>query len=163
MSDDSKITIAFQPVGSRVLVILQGAAAETLDWKAAKEQAIELKRLAQASTDGQVQYLIKGDGRGIAAHLDVPTALRISAGLHHAGAVAEEVAKADQVAGDGALMIRMAMPFGITDRKPLQNQAWTDAQWDSRFRRFPLRGVPSQERLGVPTIIQQPPLKEQSA
>lgn len=153
----NQINLGFRPVGARVLVSLNGEPVATVDWMAAKECAIEIKVCANSSIDGRVSYVLQTDGRPLAMDLEKIVAYEVSAALHHAGAIAEEVAANEKLTKDAALFIRMGAPFGMAQNPAIKSQAWTDAQWDSALRKFPLRGIPSQERVGVPKIMNHLP------
>jgi hypothetical protein len=157
----SAITVGMRAVGSRVVVMLQGEPVGTLDWQAAKERAIELKVCAQTSIDGRVGFVLQTDGRPLCMDLDKDAALKISAGLHAAGALAEESATHEKLTLDQALMIRMGAPFGLAHDQRIRDQAWADAQWDSALRKaMPLKGIPSQAKFGHLIVAPEVPTKQ---
>lgn len=101
--------------------------------------------------------IISFDGKPIEmpwnAALDVSKALTIKA------RAAEEIAKAEGIIFDQALLVRTGAPLGFTDNPDIQKEAAKEAGWNSKLRRFIPGGVHrrSQERgqLGSPTISQE--------
>jgi hypothetical protein len=96
------------------------------------------------------RVLVIEDGQAI---LDLPwqAADDLARALTVQARRAEEEARAEQIVGDQALLIRAGAPFGLTNRPDLLAEAAKEAAWNSRLRRY-LPGVPSGEQWGTPTI-----------
>lgn len=73
---------------------------------------------------------------------------------------AEEEAKAILIAGDHAILLRVGVPLGFSNRPDIQQEAAQIAQYDRDLRRYLPGGVRSREAFGTPTITRQSPLKE---
>lgn len=67
--------------------------------------------------------------------------------------LAEEQAKAEQIAKDAALLIRTGAPFGLTDNAQIQDEAVKIARDDRDLRRFLPGGIKSTEILGTPRVF----------
>lgn len=67
--------------------------------------------------------------------------------------VAEETAKAPDIARDQAILLRAGAGFGLTDHRKIQSEAAQLAAWDRDLRRYMPGGVKSQEQFGTPTIV----------
>jgi hypothetical protein len=95
------------------------------------------------------------DGRIV---FDAPyqAALQIAGAIHAKAKEAEEEANAHLIIADQALLTRLGVPFGLTNRKDMLRAAANEAAWNSNLRRYipPSRakGVASQEVFGTPTI-----------
>ena len=101
----------------------------------------------------RVQLIVNGE-----CVLDVPwegadaiaTALRIKA------REAEEEAKAEQIAYDQAILTRLGVPVGLSNRPDILHEACKEAAWDSDLRRYIpsalAKGIASQAVFGTPTI-----------
>ena len=92
------------------------------------------------------------------------------ASLHLAQAIfsqakrAEELASAERIADDQAVLLRLGVPVGLSSRRDIQEEAQKRAAWDSTLRRYiPLKrakgvgGVRSEESFGTPRIIRHKP------
>ena len=75
---------------------------------------------------------------------------------------AEQIAKADKVIKDQALLQRYGFPIGVTNNKDMQKEAMNEAAWGSELRRYKPGGLPSQEIVGVPSVYHLPTPKEDS-
>jgi hypothetical protein len=84
-------------------------------------------------------------------------AARIWAAIVSKGREAEEWAKADQVALDGAIMFRSGAPIGFTDNPAIQAEIVKEAVHNRDLRRFMPGGVRSEVLLGAPVIKQHSP------
>lgn len=73
---------------------------------------------------------------------------------------AEEIAKADKVSLDAAIVLRAGVPIGLTSHPKIQAEAAKKAAWDSRLRRYLPGGIRSREMLGRPAVTVKPPKKE---
>jgi hypothetical protein len=155
------VNLTIRAVSGRVLVIANAEHHWLVAWQDAKAHAVELKRAAQASLDPRVSYVIPAEVGAMALDVERAAALQIAASLHAAGAKAEEQADPQTVADQSAVLIRMGVPFGLSDDAKIQDEAWNAAQWSPELRKAPLVGVPSRERVGVPSLIQTPPRKLQ--
>lgn len=101
------------------------------------------------------RVLVIEDGRVI---LDMPWegALAVAKALHIKAKQAEEDANAEKIVGDQAILTRLGIPVGLTNRPDLLKLATNEAAWNSELRRYiPLRrakGIASQEIFGTPVI-----------
>lgn len=86
-------------------------------------------------------------------------ALDVAAALREKAKAAEELAKAEGIIFDQALLIRRGLRFGLTTHPILQRLAGQAAAWDRTLRRALPGGVKSQEQFGAPTIIRHSPKK----
>jgi len=102
----------------------------------------------------RVQLIVNGT-----LALDVPweAADEIAKALHVQARRAEEEAKAEQIIYDQAILTRLGVPVGLTDRPDMQREACKEAAWNSDLRRYvrPTRakGIETQEVFGTPTVI----------
>lgn len=111
----------------------------------------QLNTLNVSADGANVQLAYNGK---LVADMDWSVALALAKALIVKGKQAEEWAKADQVMGDQALMLRTNAPFGLTSNRAILQEAAKEAQWGSELRRYlPMKGVPSKEAFGTPSII----------
>lgn len=104
------------------------------------------------------RVLLLYDGRAV---LDLPwdAALELARAIHSQAKRAEEIANADAIATDQAILLRLGVPLGLSDRRDIQQEAQQRAAWDSSLRRY-IRGkrakgansVRSAAVVGTPTI-----------
>ena len=103
--------------------------------------------------------IITIDGRA----LEMPwnAALDVGKALIKKARAAEEIAKAEGIIFDQALLIRTGAPLGFTDNPDIQKEAAKEAAHNSDLRRFLPGGVHerSQERgqMGSPTVYRGRP------
>jgi hypothetical protein len=100
---------------------------------------------------------------------DMPwdAALQLAQAIYTQAKRAEELAKADAIAGDQAILLRLGVPLGLSDRSDIRHEAQQRAAWDSDLRRYiPLRrakgvgGIRSAAAFGTPRIIRHQPRSE---
>ena len=72
---------------------------------------------------------------------------------------AEEVAKAEQVVFDNAILLRAGVPVGLTSNPVLLGQSVREAQSNSKLRRYMPGGIKSKEAFGTPRIIRHRKVK----
>ena len=105
----------------------------------------------------EVQLII--DGRALRMPWNV--ALDLSKALRKKAHAAEEIAKAEGIIFDQALLIRTGAPLGFTDNPDIQKEAAKEAAHNSDLRRYLPGGVNerSQERgqMGSPTVYRGRP------
>ena len=103
------------------------------------------------------------EGRAV---FDMPwdAALQLAQAIFSQAKRAEELASAERIADDQAVLLRLGVPIGLTSRRDIQQEAQKRAAWDSTLRRYiPLArakgvgGVRSQESFGTPRIIRHKP------
>ena len=104
--------------------------------------------------DGERVLLLKNGV--LIGDLPYQTALILSDVLRTKGKQAEEVAKAEQVISDSALLIRSGAPFGLSSNKNILSEAIKEAAHNRSLRRFLPGGIKSREVFGRPTITQHP-------
>lgn len=89
------------------------------------------------------------------AALEVAKALTIQAKK------AEELANAERIISDQAILTRVGFPIGLTNHPAMLKEAMKEAAWNSNLRRYipPMRagGIASQAVFGTPSISQAPP------
>ena len=97
---------------------------------------------------------------------DMPwdAALQLARAIFSQAKRAEELASAERLADDQAVLLRLGVPIGLTSRRDIQEAAQQRAAWDSTLRRYiPLKrakgvgGVRSGESFGTPRIIRHKP------
>jgi hypothetical protein len=95
------------------------------------------------------------DGRSW--NLPWQAALELGRGLLSAAKRAEEIADANRIIADQALLVRAGAPFAISDHPKILDAARNEAQWDSSLRRaLPKPGARAGVEFGVPSINQEP-------
>lgn len=106
--------------------------------------------------------------RNGATVFDMPwdAALQLAQAIYTQAKRAEELAKADAIAGDQAVLLRLGVPLGLSDRPDIQQEAQKRAAWDSDLRRYiPLKrakgvgGIQSAAVFGTPRIIRHRPTR----
>lgn len=73
---------------------------------------------------------------------------------------AEEIAKADTIAFDHAILLRAGANLGLSNNPKIVEEAGKKAAWDSNLRRYMPGGVRSQENVGVPAVINKSPRRK---
>ena len=100
------------------------------------------------------------------AVFDMPwdAALQLAQAIFSQAKRAEELASAERIADDQAILLRLGVPVGLSNRQDIQAEASKRAAWDSNLRRYiPLKrakgvgGVRSGETFGTPRIIRHKP------
>lgn len=117
----------------------------------------------QIRQEGQ-RVIVISNGQAI---LDLPwdAALAVAQAIRVKALLAEEQAKAEAIALDQALLLRLGIPLGLTGNRSIQQEAYKEAAWNSDLRRYirtnRMGGMGSQAALGAPAIIRRdPPGKE---
>lgn len=90
------------------------------------------------------RVLLIVEGRAI-LDVDWQGALAIAQGLQIQGKKAEEVAKAEEVIFDGAILARSGAPFGISANPDIQEEVRKEAAWNSDLR----KAMPEPESYGT--------------
>lgn len=76
---------------------------------------------------------------------------------------AEEIAKAEAIAYDQAILTRLGIPIGLTSHPIILKEAKKEAAWNTNLRRYipsgKAKGIKSQSVVGSPTLIMHPPVK----
>jgi hypothetical protein len=72
---------------------------------------------------------------------------------------AEEEQQALGIVADQALLLRVGVPLGLSDRPDIQAEAAHAAQYDRDLRRYLPGGVRSQETFGTPAVIRHAPAR----
>lgn len=86
---------------------------------------------------------------------DMPweAALAFADGLKAKGKKAEELAKANQIVSDQAVLMRAGAPFALTSHPAILDEARKEAATNRDLRRYtPTPSVASGERFGVPSV-----------
>ncbi len=93
--------------------------------------------------------------------LDMPweAALAMAGAIYEQAKKAEELAKAEAISFDQAILLRLGVPIGLSDRQDIREESQKLAAWDSRLRiAIPLgrakgvSGVRSAEAVGTPSV-----------
>jgi len=71
--------------------------------------------------------------------------------------MAEAYAKHAQIAFDQAILLRAGAPFGLTRDPDIQREALVEATSNRTLRTQMPGGIKSEEQLGVPTVLAEPP------
>lgn len=154
--------LTFRPHENFVLLIADGQFLGTIPWKAGKEDAVELKRAAKESEDGNVRFALRSSP-ALVLELQADAAFRFARALHASAAKAEELEPAvlARLIEQGALLARMGASFGLTDNPKIQDAQWNEAQWGAQPRRMVpnVQGPRMKVALGTPTIGVSEPKK----
>jgi hypothetical protein len=98
---------------------------------------------------------------GVTVVLPWSAALEVAKEITAQARKIEEVAKANQIVGDQALLIRLGIPLGLSDNPDIKKEALKEAQWDPKLRKYitgsRVKGIPSGEVMGTPSLIQHEP------
>lgn len=102
--------------------------------------------------EGPRVLLIDAAGRTVA---DMPAraALDVARAIRQQALRAEEVAEAERIVAEHALLLRVGAPFGLSSDPAIQAEAAKEAAWNSDLRRYLPGGVKSTGELGVPRVI----------
>lgn len=65
---------------------------------------------------------------------------------------AEEIAKANNIIFDNALLIRSGAPFGLSNNPDIMKESANEAAWNTTLRRSNLGGLKSEGIVGAPTV-----------
>lgn len=109
--------------------------------------------------EGQ-RVVVISNGKAI---LDLPwdAAQALARALHIKAHAAEEEAKALDIIYDQAILTRLGVPFGLTNRPDLLKEAANEAAWNPDLRRYikgkRAGGIESRAIFGTPSILQKEP------
>jgi len=109
-------------------------------------------RTVDVSQEGERVFIIER-GRAI---LELPwdAAQALARAILTQAARAEEIAKAEQIVYDNAILLRSgALPIGLTSNPVLIDQTIREAQSNTNLRRYMPGGIKSREVFGTPAII----------
>lgn len=102
------------------------------------------------------RVVVISNGKAI---LDLPwnAALALAKALHIKAHAAEEEAKALDIIYDQAILTRLGVPFGLTNRPDMLKEAAKEAAWNSDLRRYiqGKRAIEARAVFGAPAIIQK--------
>jgi hypothetical protein len=156
-----------------VFIVLNGRRLFDLGWKKALEFSVALRTqwraAAQWSKDGSLPSLpelaigklsVRHEGAMVlvlfdgALKFEMPwrAAARLWRAVVTKARQADELAHADQVVLDGALMLRTGAPCGLTDNPAIQAEVVKAAVHDRDLRRYLPGGVKGTVILGAPVI-----------
>lgn len=99
------------------------------------------------------RVLILLDGRLIES-MPWQAAVQASTALLIKGRKAEEHAKANQIIGDSALLIRAGIPLGLSNNPVIVSEAVKEANHNRDLRRYLPGGIQSTAVVGTPAVIQ---------
>ena len=96
------------------------------------------------------------DGKAV---VDIPwnAALDVAAAIKEKAKDAEEIAKAEGIIFDQALLIRSGAPFGFSSHPDIQSEAAKESAHNKDLRRYLPGGVKSTEQFGRPGVVRHPP------
>src|SRR5687767_4713848 len=119
---DQKPAITVGAVGARVGVRFSDKARGTMDWAAAQQIARELRALAGAAI-GMVTYRFVIEGSPVYIDFDPATARALADALYQKSLQAEEIAKAEAIALDTAILYRSGAPLGLSNHPAIIDEA----------------------------------------
>ena len=95
--------------------------------------------------------------------LDMPwgAALEVGRALIAKARQAEELAAAERIIQDQAILERTAFPIGLSQHPRIQAEALKEAQWGDVRRYLPPPSIHSGEAVGTPALAQATPTLEQ--
>jgi len=71
----------------------------------------------------------------------------------------EEIIKHEQVISDQSFLMSQNFPLALSTNKDIIEEAHKEARYE-KHKKVPLKGIPSEEKVGTPSLIQHPPKKE---
>ncbi len=91
--------------------------------------------------------------------LDVPwdVALALAEDITRQARRAEELAKAEQIILDNAVLFRAGVPIGLSNNRDIMAETVKAAQFDPLLRRHMRGGIKSQSIVGTPVLIRKEP------
>ncbi len=96
------------------------------------------------------EVLLDIDGRPLQMPWNV--ALDVARALEKKARAAEEIAKAEGLIFDQALLVRTGAPLGFTDNPDIQKEAAKEAAHNSDLRKYLPGGVKAKEQFGNPVV-----------
>ena len=142
---ERRLAMRFSQDGKEVHALLDAAAADALARELALQAALVGERMVT------VQF-----GRDFVM-LEKRVALDVVAALIKGKLRIEELAEAERIARDSAILLRAGANFGLSNDPRILDAAKSAAAWDSELRRCMPGGVKSEEAFGTPALIQHPP------
>ncbi len=103
----------------------------------------------QIRTDGDKVILVV-DGKGLSMPWE--KALEIAGLLRDAGKRAEEIAKADNIIADHALLTRAGVPIGLSSHPKIMDEVRKEAAHNRELRRALPGGVKAAVVFGAPAV-----------
>lgn len=104
----------------------------------------------------RVLFIVNGHG----VEMSWQAAEKLGRALVSKARLAEELAKAEAIAADDAILLRAGFPLGLTNHPKIRAESRKLAEHDRNLRRYMPGGIRSKVHFGAPTIIQGPPPKE---
>ncbi len=161
-----EMTFKVRREGPRIAWIIEGRRMVDFHWKAGDALCQGIRHfLAGLESSYKVQVLrIHWSNIGtVLIDIGGRTVLDMTAGDLEAVSVAtraqcrkaEEEECANQVAFDGALLLRTGAPFGMTDNPKIKEMVLTEAS-SNRTLRTALPGMKDTTLFGAPIVVQQP-------
>lgn len=138
------LAIRFSQDGKEVVAELDAGRADALAREVALQAAISAANLVtfQIGTD----FIV----------LEKKVATSVATALTIGRLKLDEMAQAERIARDSAIMLRAGSNFGLSNDPRILGVAKTLASWDSTLRRCMPGGVKSEEAFGTPALIQGP-------
>jgi hypothetical protein len=99
---------------------------------------------------------------GRATELPWNAALDVANALREKAKDAEEIAKAEGIIFDQALLIRTGAPLGFSSNPDIQKEAGKEAAWNSDLRRHIPGGVRATEQMGRPGVYHGRPERKRN-
>lgn len=155
--------------GLRVGWAFNGLRVADFAWQAALEIAKALRRHADAAETLSVEpettfgpLSVRSDGdmvlivnrSALAIDMPVATARELWTATAAKAREAEELASAEKVAMDAAILHRSGAPFGVAHAPVIRKEAAKLAQHDDKLRRYMKDGIKSAEVVPAPTVTQ---------
>ena len=115
------------------------------------------------------QVTVKRDGTYIIVEMSVKAipwdaALEVAKAITIKAREIEADIKAGRIIDDQALLIRLGIPLGLTNKPELLKAAKNESVYSPELRRYitgaKVKGIESAERLGTPKLIQHKPKQE---
>jgi hypothetical protein len=88
--------------------------------------------------------------------LDKVTAVQVARALTQLALRADELAQAERIALDSAVLLRAGSNFALSSDPKIIDAARSEAAWNGALRRFMPGGVKSEEAFGTPTVVLHP-------
>jgi hypothetical protein len=105
-------------------------------------------RIRQNGTDVEIIH----DGK-LVALVGWEAALEYARHVTIVARLAEQWAKAEKTAVDQAILMRAGVPLDLCAHEAIHDEAAKRAQWGRELRLASIKGIPTRERFGLPSVI----------
>ena len=114
----------------------------------------EMKKMTIRHENGRVLLIVNGR---LVASMPPEVADLLARAILTKAREAEELLSATQIIADQAMLTRLGVGFGLTNRPDMLRVAANEAAWNSQLRRYipPAKaiGIQTQEVFGTPSIV----------